>query len=143
MGENQKKILQMLAEGKITVEEASRLLSLIGAETAGEPQNMIKVIKPNAKYLYIKVDPKTGRETKENPRVNVRVPVSLIRSGMKLTALIPSQVADDINKGLKEKGFGFDVRNMKDEYVEQLVNALRDTEIMVDSTEAEIKIYAE
>jgi hypothetical protein len=143
VGENQKKILQMLAEGKITVEEASRLLSLIVAETAGEAQNMIKAIKPNAKYLYIKVDPKAGRETKENPRVNVRVPVSLIRSGMKLTALIPPQVADDINKGLKEKGFGFDVRNMKDEYVEQLVDALRDTEIMVDSTEAEIKIYAE
>ena len=30
MGENQKKILQMLAEGKITVDEASRLLSAIG-----------------------------------------------------------------------------------------------------------------
>jgi hypothetical protein len=143
MGENQKRILQMLAEGKITVEEASRLLSLIGAETGEDSKNMAREIKPNAKYLYVKVQPKQGRESKENPRVNVRVPVSLIRSGMKLTALIPPQVADDINKGLKEKGFGFDVRNMKDEYVEQLVDALRDTEIMVDSAEAEIKVYAE
>jgi len=73
----------------------------------------------------------------------VRVPVSLIRSGMKLAALIPPQIADDINKGLKEKGFGFDVRNLKDEYAEQLVDALRDTEIMVDSPEAEIRVYAE
>ena len=143
MGENQKKILQMLAEGKITVEEASRLLSLISAETGGEFQNTVKEAKPNAKYLYVKVDPKTCCESEQNPRVNVRVPVNLIRAGMKLTSLIPSHVADDINKGLKDKGIGFDIRNLKDEYVEQLVDALRDSEIVVDSTEAEIRVYAE
>jgi len=143
MGENQKRILQMLAEGKITVDEASRLLALIGVEAAGEFQAPTGETKSSAKYLYVKVDPKTGRETKENPKVNVRVPVSLIRSGMKLTALIPPQVADEINKGLGDKGLNFDIRNMKDEYVEQLIDALRNTEIMVDSTEAEIKVYAE
>ena len=143
MGENQKRILQMLAEGKITVDEASRLLALIGVETVGEFQTPPRETKSNAKYLYVKVDPKAGRETKENPKVNVRVPVSLIRSGMKLTALIPPQVADEINKGLGDKGLNFDIRNMKDEYVEQLIEALRNTEIMVDSTEAEIKVYAE
>ena len=37
MSENQKKILQMLAEGKISVDEAQRLLALIGAE--GEKEN--------------------------------------------------------------------------------------------------------
>jgi hypothetical protein len=143
MGENQKRILQMLAEGKITVEEASRLLSLIGAESGGESKNTVKEAKPNARYLYVKVEPKEGRETEENPRVNVRVPVSLIRAGMKLTALIPPQTADDINKGLKDKGFGFDIRNLKDEYIEQLIDALRDTEIDVDTIEAAIKVYAE
>jgi hypothetical protein len=143
VGEDQTRILQMLAEGKITVEEASRLLSLIGAKTGDDSTVIARSSKPNAKYLYVKVEPKQGKESKENARVNVRVPITLIRSGMKLTALIPPQVADDINKGLREKGFGFDVRNLKDEYVEELVNALRDTEIMVDSTEADIKVYAE
>ncbi|MCX6003620.1 MAG: hypothetical protein NTX46_04270 [Chloroflexi bacterium] len=32
---------------------------------------------------------------------------------------------------------------LKDEYAEQLVDALRDTEINVDSPEAEVKVYAE
>jgi hypothetical protein len=143
MGENQKKILQMLAEGKINVEEASQLLSLIGSDKGGESQDTIKLTQTSAKYLYVKVDPKPGRETHENAKVNVRVPVSLIRAGMKLTALIPPQVAEDINRDLKGKGFGFDIRNLKDEYVEQLVDALRDTEIMVDSVDAEIKVYAQ
>src|SRR5208283_5813719 len=122
MGENQKRILQMLAEGKITVEEASRLLSALGVEGDSEFKETIKSAKPLAKYLYVRVEPKAGCESHDNPKVNVRVPVSLIRAGMKLSALIPPGVADDINKGLKEKGLGFDVRNLKDEYIEQLVD---------------------
>lgn len=143
MGENQKRILQMLAEGKINVEEATRLLSLIGNEAGEEIRQTPEETKTNAKYIYIRVEPKEGRETQQNPRVNVRVPVSLIRSGMKLKALIPPNVADDINKGLKDKGIGFDIRNLKDEYVEQLVEALRDTEILVESVDADIKVYAQ
>jgi hypothetical protein len=143
MGESQKKILQMLVEGKITVEEATRLLSLIGADTDREPLDTIRQAKSNAKYLYVKVEPKEGRESKENARVNVRVPVNLIRAGLKLTSLIPRQAADDINRELRDKGIGFDVRNLKNEDIEQLVEALRDSEIMIDSTEAEIKVYAQ
>ncbi len=142
MGENQKRILQMLAEGKITVEEASRLLSLIGVES-WETKDSVKGTKSDAKYLYIQVKPKEGQESQKNARVNVRVPVSLIRAGMKLKALIPPQAADDINKGLKDKGIAFDIKNLKDEDVEQLVDALRNTEIYVDSAEAEIIVRAE
>ena len=35
MGESQKKILEMLAQGKINVDDAHRLLSAIGAEEGG------------------------------------------------------------------------------------------------------------
>jgi hypothetical protein len=139
MGENQKRILQMLAEGKISVEEASRLLSLVGEGAAAA-----KEAKPTPKYLYVRVEPKEGqhRDT-EHGRVNVRIPVGLIRAGMKLKALIPPQVADDVNKAMKEKGIGFDIRNLKDEYVDELIGALSETEINVDSQEAEVQIYAE
>jgi hypothetical protein len=146
MGEKQKRILQMLAEGKITVEEASRLLSLVGAEegTGSETKDTMKEAKPTPKFLYVRVEPKEGhRIDAEHGRVNVRIPVGLIRAGMKLTALIPPQAADDVNKALKEKGIGFDIRNLKDEYIEQLVGALSEAEINVDSPEAEVHVYAE
>jgi hypothetical protein len=148
MGEKQKRILQMLAEGKISVEEASRLLSLVGEGAAAA-----KEAKPTPKYLYVRVEPKEGqhRDTEheghrslgEHGRVNVRIPVGLIRAGMKLKALIPPQVADDVNKAMKEKGIGFDIRNLKDEYVDELISALSKNEINVDSQEAEVRIYAE
>jgi hypothetical protein len=152
MDENKKKILEMLAQGKISVDEASRLLALVGEEANSKNKdNPVKSTKSNAKYLYVKVEPKEGREKhsgwgegrRETERVNVRIPISLIRAGMKLTALMPPQVADDINKAIKEKGMGFDIRNLKDESIEPLIDALGETEIEVDSDDALIKVYAQ
>ena len=145
MDENKNKILQMLAEGKISVDEASRLLYLVGEEgKTGNGDVSIKRPKLDAKYLYVKVEPKEGHKSDhETGRVNVRIPVSLVRAGMKLTALMPPEVADNVNKAIKEKGMGFDIRNLKDEYIEQLIDALKDNEIEVDSDEALIKVYAE
>ncbi|OGO20375.1 MAG: hypothetical protein A2144_11285 [Chloroflexi bacterium RBG_16_50_9] len=154
MGENQKRILQMLAEGKISAEEASRLLSLVGEETnRGDDEGAMKKDKPSPKYLYVRVEPKEGQRhgsahegfhsLAKHGRVNIRIPVGLIRAGMKLKALIPPGVADDVNKALKEKGMSFDIHNLKDEYVDELIRALSETEINVDSEEAEVRVYAE
>jgi hypothetical protein len=152
MGENQKKILQMVAEGKISVDEATRLLSLVteGTDTARASDSPGKP-KSAPKYLYVKVDPKEsgrskswdGEGRKPAERVNVRIPVALVRAGMKLTALMPPQVADEINKAIKDKGMGFDIRNLKDEYIEQLIGALQETDIEVDSEDAFVKVYAQ
>ena len=149
MSENQRKILQMLAEGKISVEEASRLLSLINGENSSGVERTAgaKEAKSPPKYLYVRVEPKEGFERQpgqgETGRVNVRIPMGLIRAGIKLKPLIPPQVADDINRAFKEKGISFDIRDLKDEYLESLVTALGESEIKVDSREAEVNIHAE
>ncbi len=155
MSENQNRILQLLAEGKISVEEASRLLSLVSEEhkPGGVGTAETKETKPMPKYLYIKVEPKSGcphnvdhevcNSTKKHERVNIRIPMELMRAGIKLKALIPPNVADDINKSMREKGISFDIRDLKDEYLEGLIMALTQTEINVDTDEAEVRIYAE
>jgi hypothetical protein len=155
MSENQKRVLQMLAEGKISVEEASRLLALINKEGASETVGgtSLKGIKPLPKYLYVRVEPKAGAGCDsgnggrhaggEQGKVNIRIPMELIRAGIKLKALIPPHVVDDINNALREKGVGFDIRDLKDEYLENLLTALGEAEINVDSEEADVRIHAE
>jgi hypothetical protein len=146
MSENQKKVLQMLAEGKISVEEATRLIALVneGQNPGFEDKDRTEGSKSIPKYLYVLVEPKEGHhKIGEHGRVNVRIPVGLIRAGMKLKSLIPSQVAEEVNEAMKEKGIGFDIRSLKDEDIDQLVSLLRDTHIDVDSEEAEVRIYAE
>ena len=67
MSENQKKILQMLADGKISVEEATRLLYLVGERPAEGAEDSKNTGRPSAKYLYIRVEPK-----ERAPRIGTR-----------------------------------------------------------------------
>ncbi|MGA2158376.1 MAG: hypothetical protein ABSG90_04050 [Dehalococcoidia bacterium] len=150
MSENQKKILQMLAEGKINVEEAQRLLALVNSE--GEKENgtgnIEKKLKSIPRYMHVVVEPKPGQSHRDDShdfhgKVNLRVPFGLIRAGIKLATLIPSDTADHMNKAFKDKGFNFDIRRLKEEDVEELVAALRDSEIHVDTDYETISVYAE
>jgi len=146
MPENQKRILEMLAEKKITVEEAERLLALTASEDAagnagpeGTPER-----KGAPKYLRVEVRPdSSAASSPEAERVNVRVPMNLIRAGMKLTALIPPHAADKVSDALKEKGVDFDLRNLKVDDIEELVEALSDLEVDVESGKEKVHVYVE
>jgi hypothetical protein len=147
MTENQKKILEMLAEKKISVDDAYRLLNVIdsaesGQESTHKTETATKV-KP--KYLRVTVLPDPANEHSQNvDRVNVRVPMSLIRAGIKLTSLIPPEARDKVNGALREKGIDFDMRNVKPEDIEELVEALSDLEVDVVSSKGEkVKVFVE
>jgi hypothetical protein len=75
--------------------------------------------------------------------VNVRVPVSLIRAGMKFTSLIPSDVANQVEGALREKGINFNLKNLKDEDIDELIDALRELEVDIDGGEGKVRVYAE
>ena len=147
MSENRKRILDMLAEGKITADEAERLLTAVeqpgtgggGFFTAGETS------KDERKYLRVVVEPNPdGGPGGKQQRVNVRVPMALIRAGVKLTSLIPSNATTKINEELHKSGVDFDVNNIKTEDLERLVDAMKDLEIDVEGgNEGKVKVYFE
>jgi len=146
MPENRKRILEMLAEKKITVEEAERLLALTASEGAAENAGSEGVLgrKGAPKYLRVEVRPGSSAESSpEAERVNVRVPINLIRAGMKLTALIPPHAADKVHDALKEKGVDFDLRNLKMDDIEELVEALSNLEVDVESGKEKVHVYVE
>jgi hypothetical protein len=147
MSENQKKILEMLAQNKISVDDAHRLLGAIDSrETVQESSGRMETgIKGKAKYLRVTIMPSSGHENAENvDRVNVRVPMSLIRAGIKLTSLIPGDAMNKVNDALREKGIDFDVRSIKPEDIEELIDALGDLQVDVDSARGEkVKVFVE
>jgi hypothetical protein len=147
MTENQKKILEMLAKNKIGVDDAYRLLNAINAEESGHgsPEKTEPETRVNPKYLRVTVMPGSDNELAGKvDRVNVRVPMSLIRAGIKLTSLIPPEARDKVNGALREKGINFDVRNVKTEDIEELIGALGDMQVDVESARGEkIKVFVE
>jgi len=141
MSDNQKRILDMLSQGKISADEAQKLLAAIGPggdETQSTPPT------GNAKYLRVVVQPNPDApEGEDVKRVNVRVPVALIRAGIKFTSLIPAEASDQVNEALKEKGIDFDVRNLKPEDLEELLMALHDFEVDIQNGQEKVHVYVE
>jgi len=137
MNEERKRILNMLAENKITAQEAEALLDAMslpratGATVAGGARST------DPKYLRVLVE---GGEDK----VNVRVPFQLIRAGMRLAALIPASAHGPVNKALQEHGIDIDVSKLKPEDLEDLVEHLRELTVDVESTRGEkVRVFCE
>jgi hypothetical protein len=75
--------------------------------------------------------------------VHVKIPLNLVRAGLKLTSLIPQPARDQVNKAMLEKGMSFDLNNFKPEDIDELLEALREMEIDVDSADGDkVHVYA-
>ena len=142
MTENRRKTLDMLSEGKISVEEAESLLGLLEqpASVATSGRGTGEGRKSPPKYLRV-VAEEDGESASEG--VNVRVPMALIRSGVKLAALIPGDATNLMNEKLRENGIDIDVGNLKSEDLDQLVDALADMEVDVQDGNGHVRVFVE
>jgi hypothetical protein len=140
MSQERNRILDLLGAGKITADEAARLLDALdarAAQAAAAPVSPRNGSDELPKFLYVKVLSTNG------DNVNVKIPLSLVRAGIKLTSLIPPQAMDQIDKSMAEKGMQIDLKNLKPEDLEDLIESLREMEITVDAANGDnVRVYA-
>ena len=144
MNEHRRQILQMLAEGKISADEAERLIAAIEAPPpfSASDNGSTATGKVCPKYLRVLVDAEEGTEgTYDGPtKVNVRVPMQLLRAGVRLASLIPAQALSRANHAMQEKGVPIDLTQIKPENLEELIEQLNDLTVDVDQKEAGAKV---
>ena len=140
MNEERRKVLDMLAQGKITVEEAEKLLAAVGETGTGEPAETDAAGRRSWKYLRVQVEPGPGSESGE--RVNIRVPFKLIRAGLKFAAFIPREVQGKVTQALKEKGMDVDLARITPQDLEEIVSNLDDMTVEVDGKD-KVRIFCE
>jgi hypothetical protein len=134
--EERKRVLEMLAAGQINADEADRLLEALRdgptkAATGEAP-------RPAPRYLRVMVD---SNDKDERPvKINVRVPLQLLRAGVRLASLIPPQAQERVNAALREKGMTFDVSQIKPENLNELIDQLSDFSVDIDQKEDDLKI---
>lgn len=160
MSEERKKVLEMLAAGKITAEEADSLLEKLqdrdgreaqergrgrgrrhrvrahafaadcGPGETGSPEE-----EPEAgrlpRYLRVVVDGNAGE------KVNIRVPMKLIRTGIKLGAMLPT----DAKEKMEDKGI--DLNAFGEMETDELIAALSDLSVDVEDGEETVRIFCE
>jgi hypothetical protein len=141
MSESQKKILEMLAEKKINADEAYRLLSALEPEGRAPGSGPEKETGAKTKPKYLRCSIVSGHGDEHGGKgghVNVRVPMTLIRSGVKLTSLLPREARDKVTSALEEKGIDFDMRNVKPEDLDELIEALSELEVDIVGSDGEV-----
>lgn len=137
MNDERNQILEMLAQGKITVSDAERLIDAVGgSRTTDTITEQPK--KPQPKYLRVMVEEAGG------DNVNIRVPLQLLRAGIQFASLIPESARGKVGMELKEKGLNFDLSNMKPEMVEEMISAMSELEVNVDESGGDrVRIFCE
>ena len=136
MSQETKKILEMLAAGQITADDAEKLLEKLvasgpapasptaSAEGSGTAQKL--------RFLRVVVD------SPNRDQVNIRVPLSFLRAKMMLLGVIPPRVSEK----LAEKGI--DLAALRDLKGGELVDELKDLHVDVDNKNGEkVRVFCE
>jgi hypothetical protein len=158
MNENRRQILEMLAAGKITTDEAERLLAAIepGAVSVGELKGSVggngdakgATVKTRSKYLRVLVEADESMTGMKGPTtVNVRVPMQLLRAGVRLASLIPQQAHQHLDEALSQHGVPLTLSQIKPENLEELIDHLEDLRVDVDGKEGnaatKVRVFCE
>jgi hypothetical protein len=143
MNEQRRQILQMLVEGKITADEAERLIDALEREQPESPLGAAPGPKPRPKYLRVVVNSADNSGGDGPTRVNVRVPLQLLRAGVRLASLIPPQALTKVNAELNKSGVPIDLTELKPQHIEELIEQLDDLTVDVDDPDTKVQVFCE
>ena len=139
MNENSRRVLEMLSEGKVSVDEAERLISLVDEEP--EATTVVQPLAPPrtgaARYLRVTIN------SDEDEHIDVRVPLALIKAGVKLHTLLPEKATKKIKKTMKKNDIDVDIHNLRSEDLEQLIDALSEIEVNIQDGDDKVRVYCE
>jgi hypothetical protein len=143
MSDDRRRVLDLLAQGKITVDEADQLLRALGttplADSTPPPSN---TATKQPRFIRIAVHkPANGRDASED--INIKIPLPMIKGGMRLGALIPGYIGERIGARLRERGLDFDYSNLDPAAIEAVFRELTEMGIDVESGKAQVRITCE
>jgi hypothetical protein len=136
-----RRVLELLSQGKITVDEADQLLRAI-KDGGAPPRAADAAPRPAPRWFSITVD-KPARDGRPAREVNIRIPIALARSGIKLGAMIPHLVEHKMNERLREQGIDADLSKIDFSQFETMLNDLGEMTIDVDHGKGQVRVRCE
>jgi hypothetical protein len=123
----------MLADGKVSVPEAEQLLQAVASSPAGDEPR-----KTEPKYFRILVN-KRAADGKRAENVNIKVPMTIIRGGLRLGALLPGVINKKITL---DNGAVIDLSKITYTDLEAMIKDIGELTVDVDG-EAQVRIRCE
>ncbi|MCX5138608.1 MULTISPECIES: hypothetical protein [unclassified Streptomyces] len=143
MNEQRRQVLRMPADGKVTADEAERLIGALEREQPASPPGAVSRPASRPKYLRVVVDSADGSGGDGRSRVNIRVPLQLLRAGVRIASLIPPQALTRVNAELARSGVPIDLAELKPQHLEELVDHLDDVIVDVEDPDATVRVFCE
>ncbi len=133
-----KKVLELLAAGKITAEDAERLLDKLAGivpeqtDTKDEGNQAPPPGARKPRYLRILIE-RPGQE-----HVNVRVPLAFTRTGSRLLAVLPPRVAERLSE------YGIDISSLTALGEEEFAKAMDEMNVEIERGNGKkVRIFCE
>jgi hypothetical protein len=136
MSEDTRRVLEMLSQGKITVQEADQLLNAVSQPS---PNQAGDEKKSEPKYFRILVN-KPSRDGRKAENVNIKVPMTVVRGGLRLGALVPGLLAR--KKVQLANGTEFDLSKVTYSDLEAMIKDIGEVTVDVDG-DAQVRIRCE
>jgi hypothetical protein len=139
VNEERRQVLEMLAGGKVTADEAERLIDALERQQPPLPTGAAPRAKSRPKYLRVLVE-----DSSETPsRINIRVPLQLLRAGVRLTSLIPPRALTQLNAKLDESGVPIDLTQLRPQDIEELIEQLDEVTVDIDDPGSKVQVFCE
>jgi hypothetical protein len=146
MSEDRRRVLDLLAQGKITVDEAEQLLAALAdprAEKAG-PEKSAAPGDADARPRFLRIEVhKAGDQDRPGKAVNIRVPVPFMRSGLRLGAVIPGFASERMQRHLRERGVDVDLEKLDFARLDAMLTELGEMTIDVDNGRKQVRLRYE
>jgi hypothetical protein len=134
MNQETRQVLEMLSSGKVSVQEAEQLLQAVAAAS----QTDEKKVEP--RYFRILVN-RPARDGKTAENVNIRVPMTVVRGGLRLGALVPGLLGK--KKIQLDNGTELDLAKVHYTDLEAMIRDIGELTVDVDDGDAQVRIRCE
>lgn len=145
-----RRILDMLSQGKISVDEADRLLKAFSADPPAGATAAPSTDTTRARWIRINIHKPAKDEAHRPKDVNIRVPIAVVKGGMRLGALIGTFAGEKAARRMKAQGLDIDLAKINSDLsqmngpeFDEFLRSLNDTNIEIDDGKAQVRITAE
>lgn len=147
-----RRILDMLSQGKISVDEADRLIKAVSAEAPAETAPADTASDDRARPRWIRINiHKPAKDEGHRPKdVNIRVPIAVVKGGMRLGAIIGTFAGEKAARRMKAQGLDIDLATINSDLsqmngpeFDEFLRSFNDTNIEIDDGKSQVRITAE
>ena len=147
-----RRILDMLSQGKITVDEADRLIKAMSADPPAETATADTATDGRRRPRWFRINiHKPAKDQTHRPKdVNIRVPITVVKGGMRLGAIIATFAGEKAAQRMKERGLDLDLSTINGDLsrmngadFDTFLKSLDDMNIEIDDGKSQVRITTE